>query len=77
MSTLVRPNVRPGRRHAYNDAGRPVCGGGNGGKTAHWQQDFGDDVNCQACRKIQVTRGGWVKAEGQMLKAKTPDQNAP
>ena len=45
---------RKPRRHVIID-GRPLCGGGNGGKTTHWQQDMGE-VNCARCQAITANR---------------------
>lgn len=43
---------KPRRIHATNDAGRPMCGGGHGGRATHWQQDMSGPCNCQACAKV-------------------------
>lgn len=32
---------------------RPLCGGGNGGKSTQWQEDLAGPCNCDACRAIQ------------------------
>jgi len=47
---LYRSSI--GKRHWIVEGKRPLCGGGNGAKQAHWQTDFGDDVNCQRCLAI-------------------------
>jgi hypothetical protein len=45
-------------RHIARTGGRPLCGGGHGGKTASYQIDLGDDPNCEACLKIALGGAG-------------------
>jgi hypothetical protein len=52
MSTITRDRKRV-RRHAIRPDGRPLCGGGHGARTAQFQEDHVDDVNCVACLKIK------------------------
>jgi hypothetical protein len=52
MSTLTRDKKRV-RRHAIREDGRPLCGGGHGARTAQFQEDLADDINCAACLKIK------------------------
>ncbi len=56
MNSLVNSGVKfrsksPPRRHEPTADFRPVCGGGNGAKTAQWQEDIGEP-NCAACAAI-------------------------
>ena len=53
MGTLVKGENKTLRRHLARDNGRPLCGGGNGGKTSAYQLDMGDDCNCQQCARIK------------------------
>jgi len=48
-----RAGMRPSKIHEATAALRPVCGGGNGGKSiGAWQQDIGPD-NCKRCAKLK------------------------
>ena len=51
MSSLTR-DFKHARRHLVREDGKPLCGGGHGGRTAQYKVDIGDDVNCAACLKI-------------------------
>lgn len=32
---------------------RPICGGGNGGKSTQWQEDMAGPCTCDACQAIE------------------------
>lgn len=51
MSTLTRDTNRA-KRHIAGADGRPLCGGGHGARSAQFQVDLGDDVNCAQCSVI-------------------------
>lgn len=53
---LVRTHVlaRAPRVHII-EQGRPLCGGGHGGKAIQWQHDIGPS-NCRACAAIALRR---------------------
>jgi len=43
-----------GRIHHTTREGRPLCGGGNGGRLGQWQAEIGP-ANCRAC--LLITTG--------------------
>lgn len=44
------------KRHRMMADGKPLCGGGNGAKSAHgWQEDI-TPANCEACNTIWERR---------------------
>lgn len=56
--TISRQTYRggAGKRHALNVNNTPVCGGGYGAKSAHWQQEFTEDISCSRCAAILARR---------------------
>jgi hypothetical protein len=54
--TLTKNDRKATRRHIMNADRRPICGGGNLGKSAQYQVDMGSDPNCRACLKIALMK---------------------
>jgi hypothetical protein len=56
MNNLVKATIHGSHRvHAARVGGGVVCGGGNGAKTANWQEDIGA-VTCLRCLAILKRR---------------------
>jgi hypothetical protein len=58
VSTITKNVVHasPLKRHIEGPNGKPLCGGGNGGRKAGWQIDFGNDPNCEVCLTLAIKR---------------------
>jgi hypothetical protein len=51
--TKLAPSGHRRIHAAHMEKSRPLCGGGNGGRSVQWQQDIGP-CDCAACRAIQA-----------------------
>lgn len=51
MSACLVKLTRHAKIHASNQANRPVCGGGYGGRSVQWQFEIGPHT-CAACTII-------------------------
>lgn len=52
MKTITLNRDRT-RHHALDpETGRAICGGGYGGRSAHYQEEFGGEIDCAACRQL-------------------------
>lgn len=52
---------KPRRIHASNGQ-RPLCGGGNGGRATHWQEDMAGPCNCAACAKVALGQNSQISS---------------